>query len=305
MIAEVPRLRRFAAAMIGDDEAADQLVQTTCRQALLEPASLPADGDFGVSLLALLYQRRRDARQQPGRPLASAITRRFDSVLFQPLQGADREEMREFADGIGSLAEDERAVLLLIALESLCYRDAALVMMMPTARVMARVAQARERLHQALKADTAGPQVAQGPDEAVWRPSERSAIDLDIHGYLDGEVSRQRIDEVENHLERERAAAERLVHYGVQGDLIRRLYGPLISRPLPLVLADRLQAVTNPRPRRAGRGRRKALGVLLLLIAALGGALWYFQPAWSERLPVILETWPLDRIAAFFERWRG
>lgn len=291
--------------MIGDEETADQLVQATVQRALADPAELQADRDLSVSLLAILYRQRRDALKQLGQPPASTLTRRFDTVLFQRLTGADRDEIREFATAISSLGEGDRAILLLLALENLDYPDIALVIMVPIGRVLPKIARAREQLHQALKADAAVAQGKQSPQGDVWKAAETEGVDLDLHGYLDGELSKERTEVVEDYLDRERAAAERLVHYGIQGDLIRRLYGPLINRPLPLLMADRLQVATREKQENPARGRKKLAAVfVLLMIVALGAALWFFQPTLIERLPAILDTLPLDRLFAFFKTLR-
>jgi len=70
-------------------------------------------------------------------------------------------------------------------------------------------------------------------------PKDQPVSEIELQGYLDGELSPQRVSAVEAYLEHDEAAAERLVHYGIQGDLIRRLYGPLINRPIPpAMIAD-------------------------------------------------------------------
>lgn len=155
MIAEGPRLRRFAAAMIGDEGVADQLVETTLLQAFANPGDLAADGELGVYLLTMLYQRRRETLQRSDPLLMPSLTPDFDGVLFQRLQGAERDEIREFAEAIGSLGEEDRAILLLIALENLSYREVAEIIRIPVGRVMVKIAHAREQLRQALKAGAA------------------------------------------------------------------------------------------------------------------------------------------------------
>ncbi len=158
IIAEAPRLRRFAVAMMGDERAADHLVQEALTEALAHPVNLPADQDLGVSLMMIVYRRRRQALEQQDQPQAPSMTPGFEGLLFQRLPGADRDEIREFAEAIGSIAEEDRAILLLIALENLDYRDIAAVVELPVGRIMPRIARARELLQQALKAVAPGTQ---------------------------------------------------------------------------------------------------------------------------------------------------
>jgi len=154
LVAEAPRLRRFAAAMIGDEGSADLLVQQTLQQAFNEPGELSGDRDQCVSLLMILYRLRAEIvkSQKSAQP---AMSQSFGDLLYQRLQGADVDEIREFADAIGRLEEEDRAILLLISLENLDYRDIATIIKVPAGRVMAKVAHAREQLSLALDANLA------------------------------------------------------------------------------------------------------------------------------------------------------
>ena len=109
----------------------------------------------------------------------------------------------------------------------------------------------------------------------------RDVEETELHGYLDGELSQERIDNVEAFLDQEKKAAERLVHYGMQGDLIRRLYSPLINRPTPYGMAGRLQQLCQLPSGEPSRGKGRAARILvtsLLTALALGAAFWFFEP---------------------------
>ncbi|MGI9433987.1 MAG: sigma factor-like helix-turn-helix DNA-binding protein [Geminicoccaceae bacterium] len=151
----VPRLRRLAMVMLGDDAKADQLVQMTVERALAEPSALQPDVDLVIALFALLHEMRNQLRRPSGEALPDAAGNlaaapRFEATLFRYLSGADRDELREAARAMAGLTEQERVILLLIALENLRYRDVAIVIKVPFGRVMAHVARAREKLRQAL-----------------------------------------------------------------------------------------------------------------------------------------------------------
>lgn len=117
--------------------------------------------------------------------------------------------------------------------------------------------------------------------------------DVELHGYLDGELAEQRIDTVEDYLVRDQAAAERIEHYGLQGDLIRRLYGPLINRPLPSQMAGRLQFMNEKTSKGRSRNRKIFLFLLLLLIAVtLAAGLMGFLPSFLKELASRVMTLP-------------
>lgn len=150
IIAEVSRLRRFAAAMIGDAAAADRLVQLTIDQALADPTAIASGRDLGISLLALLHEIRRGMKEIPEPTVTSISARSFERTILGTLPGADQHELMEFARAMATLAEDDRTILLLVALENLVYRDVAAVIRTPIGRIMPRIARARENLRQAL-----------------------------------------------------------------------------------------------------------------------------------------------------------
>lgn len=153
IIAEVPRLRRFAAAMIGDEGAADLLVQDTIQQAMAEPDGLRADRELYISLLMILFRLRSEVVKRLDPSPESSMSRSFNDLLFHRVRGADCDEMKEFAHAIGRIGEEHRAILLLSALENLDYRDVAAVIKAPAGRIMSKIAQAREQLAQALATD--------------------------------------------------------------------------------------------------------------------------------------------------------
>ena len=58
---------------------------------------------------------------------------------------------RDVLNKLGKLPEDQRAVLLLVAVEDLSYADAAKVLNIPIGTVMSRLSRARERLQQEIE----------------------------------------------------------------------------------------------------------------------------------------------------------
>ncbi len=150
IIAEGPRLRRFAAAMIGDEDEADQLVEATLQHAIATPRQLATDFDLSVSLFKILFQKRRDRLRRYDQLLMPSLNSHFSAVLFRRLSGADRDELQEFAEAMSSLGEEDRAILVLISLENFGYREVAKILDIEIDRVMSQIAVAREQLRHAL-----------------------------------------------------------------------------------------------------------------------------------------------------------
>jgi RNA polymerase sigma-70 factor (ECF subfamily) len=161
IISEVPRLRRLAAAILGEEALADRLAQMTVERALADPACLHPETSLAVALFALMHESRNQMQRPPGGDMPGddgdlKTAPRFEATLLRPLPGADRDELRVVARAMAGLGEKEREILLLIALENLSYRDVAIVVKVPFGRVMAHVARAREKLRQALLWDKGG-----------------------------------------------------------------------------------------------------------------------------------------------------
>ncbi|MDH3658475.1 MAG: sigma-70 family RNA polymerase sigma factor [Alphaproteobacteria bacterium] len=273
IIANVPRLRRFAAVQIGDELVADQLVQSTIETVLGDPSALQPASDLGLALITLLYQRRQEMLGDPTAPQRSPeAARAFEIALCRGLAGADQFEIHQFAQAINRLDERDRELLVLVALENLTYNQIADMIQISTERVMTMVASARINLRQTLAADESAGSAVNGTH----------AQEIEIHGYLDGELDGRHMADVDALVEHDEDAANRLLHYGIQGDLIRRLYAPLLNRPISGKMLGALSAAAKPAARWGFRfGPRKALiaGAFLLALGAIA--------AWPHISPLL------------------
>ena len=152
LIAFLPDIRRYATVWLGNSGEADELVQACMARALMHEV-LPPPGQMRLWLLSLLH----DLRQEPGGAgrgagFSASLTslKRLDDELLRRASGIERARLRGLLDGMGQLSEDERAVLLLVELEGLSYRDVSDVLNLPVGTVVARLAGTRERLRRML-----------------------------------------------------------------------------------------------------------------------------------------------------------
>jgi RNA polymerase sigma-70 factor (ECF subfamily) len=144
--AHVPRLRRYATALVGTRHDADDLVQDCVEKALANRHALRDPSKLGGWLMSILHNlhvsglrgRHRRGAEVPVEDLAD------DLALSAP--PADRGAVRDFVRAFGGLTEEHRTVLLLTGLEGLSYREVAEVLELPIGTVMSRLARARERL---------------------------------------------------------------------------------------------------------------------------------------------------------------
>jgi len=104
-----------------------------------------------VWLFTILHNLAADQFRQAssrGRhvPIEEAAESEFSGAAVQE----QRLMYRDVLDKLAKLPEEQRALLLLVAVEDLSYAEAAKVLNVPVGTVMSRLSRARERLQQEL-----------------------------------------------------------------------------------------------------------------------------------------------------------
>ncbi len=144
ILAEIPRLRRYARAMLGDRAAADDLVQDTLERAWSRLHQWRAGSDMRAWLFGIMHNLRVDQLRRPRLPTHSIDEDDFD-VPTRATQN-DELELRDLASALGQLPDEQREALLLVALEEMSYADIAATLGVPIGTVMSRLSRGRERL---------------------------------------------------------------------------------------------------------------------------------------------------------------
>jgi RNA polymerase sigma-70 factor (ECF subfamily) len=147
--AHIPGLRRFARGLLrGDRERADDLVQDCLERALSRWHLRRPEGDLRGWLYTIMYNRFLSEQQHQKRRGAHAtLTDAIESEL-PPTTGGQFAalEHRDLLRGFAALPEEQRSVLVLVAVEDLSYEEAARVLGVPIGTVMSRLSRGRERL---------------------------------------------------------------------------------------------------------------------------------------------------------------
>lgn len=153
LIVLLPRLRRFGLALTGSADAADDLVQAACERALRRrqdflPGTRLDSWMFRIMQNLWIDNRRQHARRG-GQP--------DDDETLAGLPGSDGRRATESAitlsrvlAAMDHLPDDQRAVLVAVCVEGLCYADAAALLDIPIGTVMSRLFRARRALSQTL-----------------------------------------------------------------------------------------------------------------------------------------------------------
>jgi RNA polymerase sigma-70 factor (ECF subfamily) len=143
----IPSLRRYAWSLLRNTADADDLVQDCLVRALDRMDTLRTEGDLRPWLFTIMHNifvsrwRRMSNRAR----LLGARTEA--DVAVAPAQEA-RAQIQDVLRGLDTLPEEQREVLLLVAVEGFHYDEVAKMLDIPIGTVMSRLSRARDRLGQ-------------------------------------------------------------------------------------------------------------------------------------------------------------
>ncbi|MGB7541906.1 MAG: RNA polymerase sigma factor [Burkholderiales bacterium] len=148
IIDHIPRLRRYASALVGDRYAADDLVQDTLERAWKKFYLWRPGSDLRAWLFAIMHnvfvnqvrRRRNEIEQAMEDPPAVAVR----------ATQSDHLELQDVDRALRILSAEQREVMLLIAVEQMTYDEVSRALDIPIGTVMSRLSRARDRLRQLL-----------------------------------------------------------------------------------------------------------------------------------------------------------
>lgn len=144
LVACIPRLRRYARALIGTPAGADDLVQDTLERAWYKLATFRRDSNMRAWLFGIMHNMHVDRIRKP-----SLLTEELDDHTPIPHVKATQThglEIRDMESALRQLSTDQREILLLVALEEMTYDEVAASLSIPVGTVMSRLSRAREKL---------------------------------------------------------------------------------------------------------------------------------------------------------------
>lgn len=144
LLACVPRLRRYARALVGDRAAAEDLVQDTVERGWGGLRSWQRGTDMRAWLFSIMHNLRVDQGRR-----GTLQTEPLDDETALPAMPGHISiglELRDLDTALRLLPEEQRAILLLVALEEMRYEDIASLLGIPVGTVMSRLSRAREKL---------------------------------------------------------------------------------------------------------------------------------------------------------------
>jgi RNA polymerase sigma-70 factor, ECF subfamily len=147
--AEIPKLRRYARALLRDKDRADDLVQDTIVRALKKIHLFQRGTNLRAWLFTMLHNQYVNFIR---RTLRQGQTFTVEKVhLPTPAAQLAGLELRDLERAIQRLPEEQRTMLLLIGLEGMSYEEVAQLCGVPIGTVRSRISRAREALRQMLE----------------------------------------------------------------------------------------------------------------------------------------------------------
>ena len=139
----IPRLRRYARALVGDRATADDLVQDTLERAWAKLHLYRRGTDLRAWLFTVMHN------VHVNRVRAARTTDPLDDEMPELAQRAPQGDalmVRDLDRAITRLPAEQRAVLLLVTLEEMSYEQVAGTLGIPIGTVMSRLSRARDKL---------------------------------------------------------------------------------------------------------------------------------------------------------------
>ena len=146
LMSELTGLKRFCSSLTGDLHDADDLLQLTVERVL--ERGMPEDahaGKWAYRVCRNLWLDELRAREVRSRYAKAEVAGNGD-LGVSDAGGLERLEFERVDQAINTLPEEQRTVLLLVAVEGRSYAEAAELLDIPIGTVMSRVARARRSL---------------------------------------------------------------------------------------------------------------------------------------------------------------
>lgn len=160
IVEQIPRLRRYARALTGNANAADDLVQDCLERAWNKFHLWQRGSNMRAWMFTIMHNLYiNQVRKTGSRPTLVSMADWTDDRGVKPSQ-EKRIEVRNVGEALTALPDEQRAVVLLVGLEELSYQEVAKVLDIPIGTVMSRLSRGRARLRQAMTEEGGGQQEA-------------------------------------------------------------------------------------------------------------------------------------------------
>ncbi len=143
-------LRRYAFALTGSRQDAEDLVQETLTRAIAAAGSFRQIGSLRAWLFSIMHNVFISGVRGPRSRSEKELDDARRPELAQPPSQVARLEARDVLAALARLPEAQREAIALIALEEFSYEEAARVLGIPLGTLTSRLARGREALRRLL-----------------------------------------------------------------------------------------------------------------------------------------------------------
>jgi RNA polymerase sigma factor (sigma-70 family) len=140
----VPHLRRYARALVGNRDDADDLVQDTLERAWAKAVLWREVTDMRAWLFGVMHNLHVDGVRRP--KLHTVVMDEDTPEIPVPSTQGDRLAVLDLQASLGRLSVEQREIVLLVAVEDMSYAEVASTLGIPIGSVMSRLSRGRERL---------------------------------------------------------------------------------------------------------------------------------------------------------------
>jgi len=144
--AEIPRLRRYARALVRHRERADDLVQDTLTRALAKQELWTPGTNLCAWLRTVMRNHHVNSVRRSVHEGVALDAGDMSGALIATTDPTASCQMRELEKALALLRHEEREVILLVGLEGMRYDETAKVVGVPIGTVRSRLSFGRDRL---------------------------------------------------------------------------------------------------------------------------------------------------------------
>lgn len=147
ILVEIPRLRRYARALLRDRDQADDLVQDCLERALSRLDNWRSGENPRRWLFTIMHHLFIDQMRQSRRRAETIVSApEAAERVAEPASQIETVASREVMDALQAINADRRAALLMVSVEGFSYAEAANILGVPAGTLMSRIARGREEL---------------------------------------------------------------------------------------------------------------------------------------------------------------
>jgi|SRR5258708_36193997 RNA polymerase sigma-70 factor (ECF subfamily) len=149
----IPNLRRYARALVGDRDGADDLVQDTLERAVRK-FHLWRPGDLRAWLFSIMHNVFVNQLKSRKIPYSVDID---DTMIAAHIPTVTSVDVLDLQRALLVLAPEQREVVLLVALEDMTYAEVSTSLGIPIGTVMSRLSRGREKLRRSMSGESTRP----------------------------------------------------------------------------------------------------------------------------------------------------